>query len=170
MLENLLQGCKSKWFVLILLGFATTDFVITMTLSAADAAQHAIENPYLHPYLGDARVSLTLGLLLVLTLVFFRGFQEAIGLASAVGVPYILLNLVVLVRGIVEIAGHPEAFSNWKRALTIHGDWTALLLAAAIIFPKLALGMSGFETGVAVMPLVSGNGSSTRTRRGDVPL
>src|SRR5688572_24873806 len=94
MLENLLRGWKSKVFVLILLGFATTDFVITMTLSAADATQHAIENPYLHPYLGDARVTLTLGLLLVLTLVFFKGFQEAIGLAAFVGVPYILLNLV----------------------------------------------------------------------------
>ena len=169
MLENLLKGWKSKLFVLVLLGFATTDFVITMTLSAADAAQHAIENPYLHPYLGDARVSLTLGLLLILTLVFFRGFQEAIGLASAVGIPYIVLNLVVLVRGMVEIAGHPEALSNWRRALTIHNDWTGLLLAAAIIFPKLALGMSGFETGVAVMPLVSGNGPKTGSRRG-VPL
>src|SRR5688572_6370556 len=82
MLENLLQGWRSKVFVLVLLGFATTDFIITMTLSAADAAQHAIENPYLHPYLGEARVTLTLGLLLVLALVFFKGFQEAISLAA----------------------------------------------------------------------------------------
>src|SRR5215510_5475809 len=98
MLENLLHGWKSKVFVLVLLGFATTDFVITMTLSAADAAQHAIENPYLHPYLGEARVTLTLGLLLILALVFFRGFQEAISLAALVGIPYILLNVVVIAR------------------------------------------------------------------------
>ena len=115
MLENLLRGWRSKLFVLVLLGFATTDFVITMTLSAADAAQHAIENPYFHPYVGEARVALTLGLLLVLALVFMRGFQEAISLASAVGIPYILLNAVVLVRGIVEIVQHPELVSNWNR-------------------------------------------------------
>ena len=159
MLENLLYGWKSKLFVLVLLGFATTDFIITMTLSAADASQHAIENPYLHPYLGEARVSLTLGLLFVLALVFLKGFQEAIGLASLVGIPYILLNLIVLVRGLVEILRHPELLPNWNRALTVHGDWTMLLLASAIIFPRLALGMSGFETGVAVMPLVSENGA-----------
>jgi hypothetical protein len=168
MLENLLRGWRSKLFVLILLGFATTDFVITMTLSAADAAQHAIENPYFHPYVGEARVALTLGLLLILALMFMRGFQEAISLASAVGIPYILLNAVVLVRGIVEIAQHPELVSNWNREMAIHGDWTTLLLASAIIFPKLALGMSGFETGVAVMPLVSGDERNSRS--GAVPL
>ena len=170
MLENLLEGWKSKLFVLILLGFAATDFVITMTLSAADAAQHAIENPYLHPYVGEARVILTLGLLLVLALVFFRGFQEAISLAAAVGIPYIVLNVIVISRALVEIVRHPEFLGNWNRALTVHGDWTALLLASAIIFPRLALGMSGFETGVAVMPLVSGTQRDTTRRAGGVPL
>ena len=43
MLEALLPGWKGKIFVLALIGFASTDFVITMTLSAADAAQHAVE-------------------------------------------------------------------------------------------------------------------------------
>src|SRR6201987_2111149 len=64
MLENLLTGWKGKVFVLVLLGFAATDFVITMTLSAADAAKHAIANPYLHPFAGDSSIRLTLGLLL----------------------------------------------------------------------------------------------------------
>ena len=60
MLENLLSGWNGKLLVLVLLGFAATDFVITMTLSAADAAKHAIENPFLHPFLGDAQVGVTL--------------------------------------------------------------------------------------------------------------
>ena len=50
LLENLLPGWTSKIMVLVLLGFAATDFVITMTLSAADAARHAIANPYLRPF------------------------------------------------------------------------------------------------------------------------
>lgn len=164
MLENLLPGWFGKAFVLVLLGFAGTDFVITMTLSAADAAQHAIENPYLQPYLGEARVALTLGLLALLAIVFLRGFLEAIGLAAAVAIPYLLLNLVVLVRGLIEIARRPETLDSWSADLLARGDWTMVLIASGLIFPKLALGMSGFETGVSVMPLVSGATVKERVR------
>ena len=170
MLENLLQGWQGKLFILILLGFASTDFVITMTLSAADAAQHAIENPYLHTIVGEARVALTLGLLLVLALVFLKGFQEAIGLASLVAIPYIVLNVIVLLRGLIEVGRHPEALSNWNLSIAAHGDWTSLFIASALIFPKLALGMSGFETGVAVMPLVSGGAADANVKHGSPPL
>lgn len=156
MLEHLLPGWWAKGFVLVLLGFAATDYIITITLSAADAAQHAMENPYLHPWLADARMGVTIGLLFLLALVFMRGFVDAIGMAAAVAIPYLVLNAVVLSRGLVEIARRPELISQWRVGVAAHGDWTALLLASAIIFPKLALGMSGFETGVSVMPLVSG--------------
>lgn len=170
MLESLLHGWKGKLLLLILLGFAATDFVITMTLSAADAAKHAIENPYLHPYLGDAQILLTLGLLALLTGVFLAGFEEAIGFATFVAIPYILLNIVVLGRALVEIAHHPEVFPNWRAALEAKGDWTAVALLAAIGFPKLALGLSGFETGVSVMPLVDGGEKDERRRRGGVTV
>ncbi len=156
LLENLLTGWKGKSLVLILLGFAATDFVITMTLSAADAAKHAIENPYLHEALGEHQILVTLAILLVLAAVFLKGFSEAIGLASAAAVPYLLLNVIVLGRGIFEILTHPTLLPNWRAAFSAEGDTTMLIAGAMLVFPKLALGLSGFETGVSVMPLISG--------------
>ncbi len=157
MLERLLPGWLSKIFVLVLLGFASTDFVITMTLSAADAAQHMVENPLLHRFLGEARVEITLVLLALLAAVFLKGFGEAIGVAAAVAIPYILLNIVVVARGFWEVMNHPEHLARWTEALAVRGDPVAVLLAAGLIFPRLALGLSGFETGVTVMPLVKGD-------------
>lgn len=158
MLESLVPGWYGKLFVLILLGFAATDFVITMTLSAADATQHVIENPYVRPFISDAfRMPLTLILLALLAFVFIKGFKEAITLATAVAVPYILLNVVVLARAIIEALQHPAALPHWTAALHVKGDWSAVLIASALIFPRLALGLSGFETGVSVMPLIEGS-------------
>jgi len=155
LLENLLSGWQSKIFVLVLLGFAGTDFVITMTLSAADAARHAVANPYLHPYVGDRAILLTLLLLLLLAVVFFLGFREAIGLAQLVAIPYLALNLIVLLYGVGRIVLHPALLRQWQQALSAHGDWTPVFVASALLFPRLALGLSGFETGVSVMPLIS---------------
>jgi len=155
LLENLLSGWKSKLFVLVLLGFAATDFVITMTLSAADAARHAIANPLLHQIVGGAPIKLTLGLLFLLAVVFFLGFSEAIGLAQLVAIPYLVLNLIVLLRGVSEVIRHADTIHTWRLALSAHGDPTAIFLVSALLFPKLALGLSGFETGVSVMPLVT---------------
>jgi hypothetical protein len=159
MLERLLRGWFGKVFVLALLGFGATDFVITMTLSAADAAKHALENPFLHPLLGEHQVGTTLALLLLLAIVFLAGFREAIGLAILVGAPYMLLSATVVARGVWEILQRPETWNNWKAALALRGDWTAIAWASLLIFPKLALGLSGFETGVSVMPLVRGEES-----------
>jgi hypothetical protein len=163
LLENLLSGWKGKVFVLVLLGFAGTDFVITMTLSAADAARHAIANPYLHQVVGDGAILLTLALLSLLALVFFLGFSEAIGLARVVAVPYLLLNAIVLVRGAWEIVSHTESIHRWRLSLSSQGDWTAIIAVSALLFPKLALGLSGFETGVSVMPLIADTGSEGQT-------
>lgn len=156
MLENMLHGWKGKAFVLVLLGFAATDFVITMTLSAADAAKHAIENPLMHDVIGEHQVLVTLLLLIALAVVFLRGFGEAIGVAAIASIPFLILNLITLLRGVWEIAHHPEYLPRWQNALAAQGDWTTALAAALIVFPKLALGLSGFETGVTVMPLIEG--------------
>jgi hypothetical protein len=165
MLENLLSGWKGKGLVLVLLGFAATDFVITMTLSAADAAKHAIENPFLHLVLGDHSILVTLAILIVLAVVFLKGFSEAIGLASAASVPYLALNLIVLGRGVQEVIAHPDLLAGWRSALAARGSFPLLIAGALLVFPKLALGLSGFETGVTVMPLIDGG----ETDRGHSP-
>jgi hypothetical protein len=160
MLEHLLPRWKGKLFVLVLLGFVATDFIITMTLSAADATAHIIENPFT-PELFKHQVGVTLVLLALLGAVFLRGFKEAIGLAVILVAAYLLLNAVVIGFGLYELVLHPYHFPEWKQALFQHprvnGSPWLIVGVSLILFPKLALGLSGFETGVAVMPLVKGD-------------
>jgi hypothetical protein len=157
MLEELLPRWRGKVFVLCLLGFAATDFVITITLSAADASAHIIGNPFVPPAANHPEL-LTLLLLLLLSAVFLKGFREAIGLAVFIVAIYLALNVVIMGWGLQEIAQHPEYLPRWRDALfTSYASPTMMLIAALIVFPKLALGLSGFETGVALMPLVQGD-------------
>ena len=165
MLERLLSFWKGKLFVLALLGFAATDFIITMTLSAADASAHLIENPNLRSLLTGHQVAITLFLLALLGAVFLRGFTEAIGLAVGLVGVYLALNVVVIAVGLWQIASHPHLVPDWTAALTQqHGNPVAMIGVSLIVFPKLALGMSGFETGVAVMPHVRGDAADTESR------
>ena len=84
MLEDLLPRWRGKAFVLVLLGFAATDFVITITLSAADATEHLIQNPFVPRVRSTTRSRVTLVLLAALGAVFLKGFKEAIGLAVVI--------------------------------------------------------------------------------------
>ena len=158
MLERLLPRWGGKLFVLVLLGFAATDFMITMTLSAADASAHLIENPIVPGWLHGQNVLVTLVLLALLAAVFLRGFKEAINVAVVLVVIYLGLNAVVVAVTIVGVINHPVAVGDWWTTLwTSHGNPLMAVAVALIVFPKLALGLSGFETGVAVMPQVRGD-------------
>src|SRR5262245_35632310 len=157
MLEEVLPRWKGKAFVLCLLGFAATDFVITITLSAADATAHIIGNPFVPRGLNHP-VALTLVLLTALCAIFLKGFREAIGLAVALVAIYLTLNVVVIVVSLAHVLMRPGVFTSWDGALhQEYGSTWAMFGVALLLFPKLALGLSGFETGVAVMPLVKGD-------------
>ncbi|REJ79539.1 MAG: APC family permease [Acidobacteria bacterium] len=185
MLERLLDRWKAKLFVLVLLGFVATSFIITITLSAADATAHIIENPFVEHHLSflNHRIIVTLVLIALLGLVFLKGFKEAIGIAVGIVAIYLSLNLVIIGYGLYEIfVLAPETFFSWQTLVWRHpdvgGSAFALILASLVVFPKLALGLSGFETGVVVMPLVKGGADLKKrdvesihvSRIGNVPM
>jgi hypothetical protein len=185
MLEHLLFGWWGKVTVLVLLGFAATDFVITKTLSAADAAEHIIKNPLWESHTAatwqghKAQLVITMGLLVMLGAMFMRGFQEVIYVAVGLVGFYLLLNVIIVGSGVFYVLVYERGLIDQWWQSVMSGDWhvehvplydvtvpredrqppTFGLLAAVcvLIFPKLALGLSGFETGVAVMPLVEGD-------------
>lgn len=162
MLERLLSFWKGKLFVLTLLGFAATDFLITITLSAADASTHLVENPHLTGVLHDQQLLITLVLVALLGAVFLKGFLEAIGVAVALVGAYLALNVVVVIVGLWHVVTAGHVVTDWSSALTAeHGNVFVMIGVALIVFPKLALGLSGFETGVAVMPHVKGDPGDT---------
>lgn len=174
MLEHLLSRWKSKLFVLALLGFVATDFVITITLSAADAAEHIIHNSYVEEHLPQFNhpIAVTLVLIGLLSAVFLKGFKEAIGIAIVLVAGYLLLNLIVIATGMLAIADNPSLIANWQAAVFASsgnaGGLQSFLMIAGLsllVFPKLALGLSGFETGVAVMPLIDSPNRIEKTRR-----
>nr|WP_207891426.1 amino acid transporter [Nocardioides jejuensis] len=157
MLERLLPFWRGKFFVLALLGFALTDFIITITLSAADAAAHVVENPHVPAFLHEGQMWITLFLVALLGAVFLKGFKEAIGVAVALVVTYLALNTVVIGYGIWRISTHGHLVTDWTSGLTAeHGSVWTMIGVSLLVYPKLALGLSGFETGVAVMSHVEG--------------
>lgn len=173
MLERLLPWWAGKLFVLVLLGFAVTDFMITVTLSAADAAQHFVQNPLMPAWLHGQNELLTFLLIAALGVVFLKGFREAIGIAVGLVAVYLTLNLVVVLVSGAHILANPALIDGphglWANIASqkINGQPNSIFLAvgfALISFPKLALGMSGFETGVAVMPHIKGDPTDTEDR------
>jgi hypothetical protein len=163
MLERLLSFWKSKIFVLCLLGFIATDFMVTITLSSSDAAAHLTENPFVAEYLGGREILITLILVAILGAIFLKGFREAVGIAVVVVGAFLLLNMAVVAVGLYESIANPRYVVDWTDALLAsHSGPLAMIGVAIIVFPQLALGLSGFETGVTVMPLVRGHEENTQ--------
>ncbi len=165
MLAKLLPRWGGKLAVLALLGFAATDFMITMTLSAADATAHLVENPFAPDALKGQEVVITIAMLAGLGVVFLRGFTEAIRLATILVTAFLALNLVVVAVALAQLVAHPVLLGDWWTVLTTqHGNPLFVVAVALLVFPKLALGLSGFETGVAVMPQIRGDEGDSEDR------
>src|SRR4029078_13050619 len=127
--------------------------IITITLSAADATAHIVENPFAIEHLNflHHRIIVTLVLITALGAIFLRGFKEAIGIAVFLVAIYLALNLAVVAVGFYEILTHATVLSNWQTVLfQTYRNPLIMIGTALVVFPKLALGLSGFETGVVV--------------------
>ncbi len=158
MLERLLGGWKGKTVVLILLGFAATAFIITITLSAADATAHIIESPVVPTWIhGKDRVLVTLILLSLLSGVFSQRVQRSNRCRCSYRCHLFEFERICSLCGQPAFDGQSHVFENaWASLMNRYQSPGQMFLVSMLLFPKLALGLSGFETGVAVMPLVKG--------------
>ncbi len=106
----------------------------------------------------QSRLAVALIMILLLGALFLKGLREVIGIAVLLVVAFLSLSAIVVAAGLYQVYLHPELISGWWQRLL--GDynysWSAILFACLTVFPLLALGLSGFETGVQVIPLVRG--------------
>ena len=119
MLERLVSGWTGKILVLVLLGFAATDFVITKTLSAADAAEHLLHNPlWQHaPTWLHSQMVLAMLLLVMLGASFMRGFAEVIWLAVGIVAVYLTLNVLLIGLSLLYLLQNSGLIEQWPMSI-----------------------------------------------------
>ena len=100
-------------------------------------------------------------LLLILGGVFLLGFTEAVAVAIPLVAVFLLLNAVVVAVGLVDVFADAGCPGRLDRRAHLRRQWLRRTWSArpSLAFPLLVLGLSGFETGVSMMPLVAADGA-----------
>ncbi len=187
--EKLVRGWRGKTIVLILLGFAATDFTMLKSLSLADASVHVLNRQdggriesakqaakwcsdrtedCFGP--GAARhvdeqliVTVALGLIAFVFWFLLRtGFSRNVMILAVplVGL-YLLLTGILIAGGIWMLCDRPEIMTSWLEQMQHAGGedrsgWGTVILLSLLALPNLALGLSGFELNMILMPQVQG--------------
>ncbi|MCC7423254.1 MAG: hypothetical protein IT428_23505 [Planctomycetaceae bacterium] len=201
LIERLVPGWRGKLVVLLLLSFVAADYIVTQNLSIADAAEHLQSNPHFErvaaPFLqkyvrptdwcahplwqwAASRVDTHLLLTLLVTLICFAlwaywrsgSTRRFLAFAAFVVAGYMTLNAVVILGGVIHLAGAGRhLFEAWRASATASIDGGMALGNASFVsravclglamFPFAVLGLSGFELSMAVAPMVRGRPEDT---------
>lgn len=204
LLERLVHGWRGKSLILILLGFAATDFIMVKSISLADAAVHVLGNEYA-PWqntleflaerakasgtqlVGSAVTGFFNKQLMVTLLLGVLGFgfwfllrngfnRNVLVLAVPLIAVYLLLNAVIIGSGLRYLANHSEVLTDWFDRIVqgdwgpqvrhetllspgtgLLADWGLIVLFSLLLFPRLSLGLSGFELSLILMPHIEGS-------------
>ncbi len=202
MLERLVDGWRGKFLVLVLLGFAATNFVFTRTLSTADASVHILNhpdpawqgtldhwaaagaearpisaNPIWQTIWGfwDRQLVTTLILLgvnfLMWPIIWYGFTKRMVQFSLLLIIAYLSLTGIIIASGLIYLSRHPALVEGWWAAVRA-GDWGirrpawsgvdawSLVKMCLWLSPKLALGFSGYELSLVVMPVLRGSGRS----------
>jgi hypothetical protein len=94
-------------------------------------------------------------MILILGAVFLKGFGEAIRISVWLVAFYLLVNVATLGVCLEKLLTHSDLITKWINNLySQYKDIGTMIGVSLVVFPQLALGLSGFETGVAVMPMI----------------
>lgn len=194
-LEKLIRGWRGKTLVLVLLGFAATDFTMLKSLSLADASVHVLHKhdndrrEIIHAAVDwlkdhgvawfgeraahyfDEQLVVTIVLGIVGTVFWFvlrKGFnRNVLRLAVPLVAVYLAMTGAVIAGGLWKLYDQPDIFNDWwdqicrgEFDIVEHGGrpfgWWRVTLWALMALPNLALGLSGFEMSMILMPQVEG--------------
>lgn len=194
-IQKLVHGWRGKTLVLVLLGFAATDFTMLKSLSLADASVHVlnkhdgerlkiakdsahwcrecarefVEDDVAHYINAQLIVTIVLGIVVfAFWFLLRRGFnRNVIILAVPLVGLYLLLTGILIAAGVWHLWARPEIITAWldhvqagQHEVSLvsdgRGSWATVMLWSLLALPNLALGLSGFEMSMILMPQVEG--------------